>query len=88
MDGEVGSSLCADKNTGSGTGLCLEVHDLAISKLVAGREKDLEFLLGLSLHKMISLEILKARLESTSLADERKILCEGRLQRLFGQLLR
>jgi hypothetical protein len=77
-----------NENTGSGTGLCLEVHDLAISKLVAGRENDLEFLLGLSLHKMISLEILKARLESTSLADERKILCEGRLQRLFGQALR
>jgi hypothetical protein len=77
-----------NENTGSGTGLCLEVHDLAISKLVAGREKDLEFLLGLSLHKMISLEILKARLESTSLADERRILCEGRLQRLFGQPLR
>src|SRR5437867_1833725 len=26
--------------TGGATGLCLEVHDLAVSKLVAGREKD------------------------------------------------
>ena len=29
--------------TGSVTALCLEVHDLAISKLAAGRLKDLEF---------------------------------------------
>src|SRR5260221_210646 len=33
-----------NENTGGGTGLCLEIHDLAISKLVAGREKDLEFI--------------------------------------------
>ncbi len=27
-------------NTGNGCGLCLEVHDLAVAKLAAGREKD------------------------------------------------
>ena len=27
-------------NTGNGFGLCLEVHDLAVAKLAAGREKD------------------------------------------------
>ena len=32
-----------NENTGGGMGLCLEVHDLAVSKLVAGREKDLSF---------------------------------------------
>jgi hypothetical protein len=32
-----------NENTRSATGWCLEVHDLAISKLVAGREKDLQF---------------------------------------------
>lgn len=30
-----------NENTGDGTGLCLEVHDLRVSKLVGGREKDL-----------------------------------------------
>ena len=30
-------------NTRGATGLCLEVHDLLISKYVAGREKDLHF---------------------------------------------
>jgi Xaa-Pro aminopeptidase len=39
-----------NENTGHGTGLCLEVHDLAVSKLVAGREKDLVFLRGLFKH--------------------------------------
>jgi hypothetical protein len=30
-------------NTSGTTGLCLEVHDLAVSKYVAGRERDREF---------------------------------------------
>src|SRR5260221_7910191 len=30
-------------NTGNGCGLCLEVHDLAVAKLAAGREKDVSF---------------------------------------------
>ena len=35
-----------NQNTGGGIGLCLEIHDLAVSKLVAGREKDLDFISG------------------------------------------
>ena len=30
-------------NTGNGCGLCLEVHDVAVAKLAAGREKDASF---------------------------------------------
>jgi len=41
-----------NENTGTGTGLCLEIHDLAASKLVAGREKDLAFLAGLLRHRL------------------------------------
>lgn len=33
----------SNTNTAGTTGLCLEVHDLAISKYAAGREKDLDF---------------------------------------------
>jgi hypothetical protein len=33
-----------NENTGTGVGLCLEAHDLAVSKLIAGREKDVEFI--------------------------------------------
>lgn len=42
-----------NENTGGGTGLCLEVHDLAVSKLVAGRAKDLEPVAGLLRHRLV-----------------------------------
>jgi hypothetical protein len=35
-------------------GLCLEKHDLAFSKLVAGREKDIEFIRELLKHRLIN----------------------------------
>lgn len=37
----------ANENTGGAVGWCLEPHDLAFSKLVARREKDLRFVAGL-----------------------------------------
>lgn len=45
-------------------GLCLEVHDLAASKLAAYREKDKEFIRVLLIEKMIDAVILKQRIES------------------------
>jgi hypothetical protein len=44
--------LC-NENTGGATGWCLEPHDLAFSKLAAGREKDLNFVAALLRHKMV-----------------------------------
>ena len=35
-------------------GLCLEMHDLAFSKLAAGREKDLDFVKELFRHRLIN----------------------------------
>src|SRR4051794_21054519 len=35
-----------NENTRGAKGLCLEIHDLLIAKLIAGREKDLAFLHG------------------------------------------
>ncbi|MDR3557808.1 MAG: hypothetical protein P4L55_23875 [Syntrophobacteraceae bacterium] len=35
--------LLSNENTGGATGLCLDVHDLVLSKYAAGREKDKEF---------------------------------------------
>lgn len=35
--------ILKNSNTGSGTGLCLDVHDLVLSKYVASREKHLLF---------------------------------------------
>ena len=71
-----------NENTGGGTGLCLEVHDLAVSKLVAGREKDLAFLASLILHRMADVNTVQARLKQTALSEEARSLCQARLQRL------
>ncbi len=70
------------ENTGGATGLCLEVHDLAVSKLVAGREKDREYVGALIRHKLASVETIGERLEQTPLDDARRELCVARLARL------
>jgi hypothetical protein len=69
-------------NTGGGTGLCLEIHDLAVSKLVAGREKDLAFVAGLLRHGLARAETVRERLAATPLDDTRHRLCLERLGRL------
>jgi hypothetical protein len=69
-------------NTGGGTGLCLEIHDLAVSKLIAGREKDLNFMGGLFRYKLARGEIVRERLAVTSVDDTRRQLCLERLKRL------
>jgi hypothetical protein len=71
----------SNSNTNSITGLCLEVHDLAISKYVAGREKDLAFTRELAKHGLTQCKTLLARLEETEVpADLRKIV-SARIQR-------
>jgi hypothetical protein len=71
-------------NTGGITGLCLEVHDLAISKYVAGREKDLEFTRELAHHRMTEHKILLARLGDTRLDAAMSKLARGRIDRDFA----
>ena len=43
---------------------CLEIHDLAVSKLIAGRDKDLIFLCDLLDSRMILMEALMERAET------------------------
>jgi len=45
-----------------GRGLCLEPHDLAASKLAAGREKDYEFVAALLDVHLIDIDVLADRL--------------------------
>jgi len=56
-------------NTNGIKGLCLEPHDMAISKLVACREKDFEVCKILYNHGLLKKEILLVRLEQTSLDE-------------------
>jgi hypothetical protein len=68
-------------NTGGYAGLCLEVHDLAISKYVAGREKDFEFTRELARHGLTGRKILLARLAATKLDPAIARAVEGRIDR-------
>ncbi|MBL9168718.1 MAG: hypothetical protein JNN07_13325 [Verrucomicrobiales bacterium] len=71
-----------NENTGTGVGLCLEMHDLTVAKLMAGREKDFDFVAELLRHRLVKPEIILQRLEATSVDDARRSLCRDRLKRL------
>jgi hypothetical protein len=68
-------------NTGGYAGLCLEVHDLAVSKYVAGREKDLEFTRALARHGMTEKRTLLKRLAATRLDAALARAVRGRIER-------
>lgn len=54
-----------NENTRGCTGWCLDLHDLAVSKLAAGREKDMEFIHGMWLEELIDLATLRNRIKAT-----------------------
>jgi hypothetical protein len=58
-------------NTGGATGLCLEVHDLAASKRIAGRPKDADFVRELFKHRLAEIAIIRERLKQTTLDEAR-----------------
>ena len=68
--------------TGGATAYCLEVHDLAVSKLVAGRDKDLSFVGALIRHSLIDVGVVRKRLTETQLSEPVRALCMGRISRL------
>jgi hypothetical protein len=72
-----------NENTGGVTGLCLEAHDLAISKYVAGRQKDLAFTRELARHRMTQAPVLRARLRVTPLEAKLRRIVAGRIARDF-----
>ncbi len=71
-----------NENTRGATGWCLEVHDLAVSKLVAGREKDLAFVAALFRHGLARPELIRERLAQTSLPETVRALATNRLPHL------
>ena len=75
-------------NTNGYAGLCLEVHDLAISKYVAGRGKDREFTRALARHELIDRVTLDKRLAVTRLAPAVARLVRGRIARDFPSRIR
>jgi hypothetical protein len=74
-----------NENTRGATGWCLEVHDLAISKLVAGREKDISYLEALFRHRLAKPAVVRERLAVTGLpSPEQRDLCLARLGRILA----
>lgn len=72
-----------NENTRGATGWCLEPHDLAVSKLLAGREKDLEFVQVLLSFGMVDAAIVKERIGMVlGLTSDAVALAQTRLNRL------
>ena len=65
-------------------GLCLDPHDLAISKYVAGREKDLHFTAELARRGILELDRLLRLLLETPIDASLARLVRARIRRDFG----
>jgi hypothetical protein len=52
----------SNENTRGVVARCLEPHDLAVAKLVAGREKDLDFLVEMARHRMLDEATMQERI--------------------------
>lgn len=72
-----------NENTGGVTGYCLEVHDLAISKMIAMRTKDLEFVQQLVRHEMIEKKTMLHRLKQTDVQEPIRRNIQLRIMSLF-----
>ncbi len=72
-----------NENTNGMLGLCLEIHDFMISKLYAGREKDIEFFKAAVNLGLVSEETLIDRLNKTSMSNERRRLIKKSIERGF-----
>ncbi|HEY6893710.1 MAG TPA: DUF6036 family nucleotidyltransferase [Rhodanobacteraceae bacterium] len=64
-------------NTHGYVGLCLEVHDLLVSKYVAGREKDREFCRAVVRAGFVDRTVLTTRLSGIVLEGRRRELIEA-----------
>jgi Nucleotidyltransferase of unknown function (DUF6036) len=76
--------LVAGENTRFVRGWCLDIHDLAIAKYVAGRPKDFDFTEALVRHGMIRRDLLEQRLALTDLEPALRKLVTARVLRAFS----
>lgn len=73
-----------NENTSHATGWCLEAHDLAVAKLVAGRPKDEVFLRALFDAGLLDPATVQQRLDATDVDRARFDLAVERLRRWAG----
>lgn len=72
-----------NENTRGTRGLCLEVHDLLVSKVIAGRDKDFAFLESAAQHNMARPEILLRRLATVEAEPVIKEKARSAIERAF-----
>ncbi len=63
---------------------CMEIHDLALSKYGAGREKDVEFTKALVRLRALFRPTLEGRLDSIATTTEHRELIAARIARDFA----
>lgn len=61
-----------NKNTNGVSGMCVEIHDVMISKLYASRPKDLDFFKAAVKLGLVSKKILLERLSKTKISADRR----------------
>ena len=69
-------------------GVCLDPHDLAIAKYVAGREKDRIFTRELARRGIVDRERLFALIDKTPIAEDVRVQIRNCVERDFGSELR
>ena len=80
----LGQERLRPQDTGGIDGLCLEVHDLAISKYVAGQPKDVAFTSALARHGLTHKRTLLERAARTRLTTAVRTLVRDRIGRDFA----
>jgi hypothetical protein len=75
----------SNASMGGARGLCLEIHDLLVSKLVAGREKDLEFARAAARHGLATEALLRERLAETDMDERLRHAVSARINRAFAR---
>jgi hypothetical protein len=71
-------------NTGGARGLCIDAHDLVLSKYAAGRPSDMEFNREMVRHGVVSKRKLVGLVPSMPIGNEHKRLILDRIKRDFA----
>ncbi|MEW6302275.1 MAG: DUF6036 family nucleotidyltransferase [Verrucomicrobiota bacterium] len=74
------------RRTKGATGWCLEPHDLAASKLIVGRRKDVDFVKQLLSKKMVRLNTLRRRIKALPVSDARREECMEQLEGILANI--
>lgn len=73
-----------NENTGGTAGLCAEIHDVAASKVLAGREKDIVFVKALVSGDLVDCDTVQQRIEMLPVDGAERERAANRFRRISG----